>query len=339
MKNPPLRGTSPLFIVTNKERHIEMNYELQKVEEDNYQMENVQSDVEKARAMQEVQALVLVAQKCPRDEVKATRKIMESAKRLTLAENAIYAYPRGNQVVKGASIRTAETIAKYWGNLSFGIKELTQDNVNKMSTVMAFAWDLETNTRQEKVFQVTHMRYTKSKGNSALVDPRDIYEKVANDGARRLRACILGLIPSDVVEDFITECEKTLAGDNKTPIKERIIAMVKAFEEFGITQEMIEKRLGCRSTDFIEKHLVDLRAIYKTIKDKMQAPEAFFETGIKPEQATPSSPFVKKTDEKTPTENKCANCGCDVTTARAKSSKETLGHIYCADCENIIGQK
>ncbi len=313
-----------------------MNYELQKTETENLISENVQSEVEKIRAMQEVQALVLVAQKCPRDEVKATRKIMESAKRLSLAENAIYAYPRGNQVVKGASIRTAETIAKYWGNLSFGIKELSQDNSNKISTVMAFAWDLETNTRQEKVFQVTHQRYTKDYGNKTLTDPRDIYEKVANDGARRLRACILGLIPADVVEDFIKECEKTMAGDNKTPIKDRIIAMVKAFEEFAVTQEMIEKRLGCRSADFMEKHLVDLRAIYKTIKDKMQPVEAFFDTGKKPERHEALSPFLKEDKIREENENKCSNCGCNVTTTRAKKSIAENGFIYCADCETIV---
>ncbi len=68
------------------------------------------------------------------------------------------------------------------------------------STVEAFAWDVEeANTRQTKVFQVRHWRHTKQ-GGYKLTDPRDIYELVANNGARRLRACILGVIPGDVID-------------------------------------------------------------------------------------------------------------------------------------------
>jgi len=263
-----------------------------------FALQNVQSEVEKQRVMQEVQALVLVAQKCPRDEVKAVKRIMDAAKRKTLAESSVYAYPRGGQIIKGPSIRTAETIAKYWGNISFGIKELSQDNKNHFSEVMAYAWDLETNVRQEKVFKVPHKRDTK-KGPQTLTDSRDIYEITANMGARRLRACLLGVIPSDVVDDFITECEKTLAGDNSKPLKDRVMDMVKAFEELGVTQEMIEKRLGCKADSFIEKHIVDLRAIYKSIKDNFQTIEAYFETGKKIVETTEiENPLGKEEKDK-----------------------------------------
>lgn len=243
---------------------------------------NTQAEVEKQRVMQEVQALVLVAQKCPRDEVKAHKRIMDAAKRVSLAEGALYAYPRSGQIIKGPSIRTAETIAKYWGNISFGIKELSQNNTTKESEMMAYAWDLETNVRQEKVFKVPHKRYSKSKGLTNLDDPRDIYEMTANQGARRLRACILGLIPTDIIEDFVKECEKTLAGTNSKPLKDRVKEMIKAFEGLGVTQAQVEKRLGCKSSSFIEKHLVDLRAIYKSIKDNFQTIDDYFEKEIAP---------------------------------------------------------
>lgn len=245
--------------------------------EDKKIIENSQTQIEISRAIQEVQGAILVAQKCPRDEVRAYKKIIDSAKRKSLAESAVYAYPRGGQIIKGPSIRSAETIAKYWGNLDYGIKELSQDNKNHVSEVMAYAWDLETNTRQCKVFKVSHTRIAKGIAKT-LTDPRDIYELVANQGARRLRACILGIMPSDIVEDFINECEKTLAGDNSKPLKERIKEMVKAFEALGVSQDMIEKRFGCRADSFIEKQLVDLRAIYKSIKDNFQTIDSFFET-------------------------------------------------------------
>ena len=74
-----------------------------------------------------------------------------------------------------------------------------------------------------------------------LCDPRDVYEMVANLGARRLRACILAVIPKDIVDAAVEECEKTLAGDTKEPIADRLKKMLDKFSEFGVTKDMIEK--------------------------------------------------------------------------------------------------
>lgn len=175
-----------------------------------------------------------MARQFPRNEMLACRKIMESAKRLTLAEKATYCYPRGGQQIKGPSVRAAEAIAKYWGNISYGIKELSQNTAEHTSEVLAFAWDLESNVRAERIFKVPHTRYTKNGGNQVLTDPRDIYERIANDGARRKRAVLLEILPGDVVEDFLNECEKTLVGSNTKPLKERVTDMLKMFEELGV---------------------------------------------------------------------------------------------------------
>ena len=119
----------------------------------------------------------------------------------------MYEYPRGGTKVTGPSIRLAEAMAQNWGNLDYGLIELDQKAGE--SQVMAYAWDLETNTRQTIVFSVPHIRATK-KGNVPLTDPRDIYEMVANQGARRMRSCILRVIPGDVVESAVAQCNKTL---------------------------------------------------------------------------------------------------------------------------------
>ena len=239
-------------------------------------MPNVGQEVEKTRALQEVQAAIFMARQLPRDETRAYRKVMEAAKRLSLAEKAIYCYPRGGQQIKGPSIRTAETIAKYWGNLSYGIKELSQNNSEHSSEMMAFCWDLESNVRVERIFKVPHIRDTKQ-GPKLLTDARDIYEKTANDGARRLRAAILEVLPSDIVEDFITECEKTLVGSNIKPLKDRVQDMLKLFEDLGVTKEMIEQRVGTKTDNFIAKNIVDLGAVYNSIKNNFAPVEQYFE--------------------------------------------------------------
>ena len=110
-------------------------------------------------------------------------RILDACKRKSVADSAEYAYPRGGTLVTGPSIRLAEVIAQNYQNLAFGVRELS--NKNGESLVQSYCFDLETNVRSEKVFTVPHIRYSKKKGNVKLTDPRDIYEMVANQAARR----------------------------------------------------------------------------------------------------------------------------------------------------------
>lgn len=195
---------------------------------------------EQERAIAETKAAIMLAKQFPRDQADATNRILMACCRPTLAEKAVYSYPKGGQEVTGPSIRLAEAIAQAWGNLQFGIREL--DQRDGISTVEAFAWDVENNTRQTKVFQVSHKRHTK-KGAYMITDPREIYEMVANQGARRMRNCILGLIPGDVVEAAVNQAEKTLSIKIEvTP--ERIAKMLETFEAMGVSKEAIKIKIG-----------------------------------------------------------------------------------------------
>lgn len=144
---------------------------------------NTQTEMMISRQAQEVQGAMVIAKRFPRDEVESFNRIMQSCKRKSLAESAMYEYPRGGTKVSGPSIRLAEAMAQNWGNIDFGITELEQKNGE--SQVMAYAWDLETNTRQVKIFSVPHVRGTK-KGNVPLTDPRDnTIVKYRSDGVRQ----------------------------------------------------------------------------------------------------------------------------------------------------------
>ena len=229
------------------------------------------SDAE--RAIREVEAAMAIAKRFPRDTVAATDRILQSCARPTLAETALYAYPRGNETVTGPSIRLAEAIAQNWGNIQFGIRELSQ--AGGSSTVEAFAWDVETNVRQTKVFQVPHIRHTR-RGSYKLEDPRDIYEMVANQGARRLRACILGVIPGDVVEAAVRQCEVTIQ-NSADASPEQVEKLVAAFGEMGVTRDMLVKRLGHHLDAVIAAEVLQLRKIYQSIKDGFAGVADFFD--------------------------------------------------------------
>lgn len=248
-----------------------------------------------SRQAQEVQAAMVIAKKFPRDENDSWSRIMRACQRKSLAEQAMYEYPRGGQKVTGPSIRLAEAMAQAWGNLDFGIIELEQKNGE--SQVMAYAWDLETNTRQTKVFSVPHIRGTK-KGNVPLTDPRDIYEMVANQGARRLRACILGVIPGDIVDSAVNECYKTLAGNNSEPLIDRVHKGAKVFEEkFSVTVPMLEKYIGCKLEAFSENDLIRLNNVFRSLKDGMAKREDYFEIAPAVDDSEVSNPFEKPAEE------------------------------------------
>ena len=228
--------------------------------------------VEQQRSLAEVQAAVIMAKQFPRDTVGAIQRIKMACQRPTLAEAAMYTYARGGTDVTGPSIRMAEAIAQQWGNIQFGVRELSQ--ANGESTVEAYAWDLESNARQVKVFQVPHTRYTRA-GSKKLTDPRDIYETVANNGARRLRSCILGIIPGDVVDIAVHEAENTLrVSVQLTP--ERIKAMLEAFEGHSVTRAMIEERIQRPIDSMTPALFVSLGKIANSLKDGISKPADWF---------------------------------------------------------------
>ena len=220
--------------------------------------------IESSKAIAEAQGKLIIAKNFPRDEHLAYAKVMQACKRRSLAEKAIYSYPRSGSTISGPSIRLAEELARCWGNVDFGIKELSQkDGESEMS---AYCWDMETNTMSSQTFVVAHVRDTK-KGQVRLTEQRDIYENNANMAGRRLRARILAILPPDLVEAAVAECKKTLAGDNDIPIADRINKMVASFAKFGVKIDTLEKRLGRKIDTMTTEDICEYAGIYNSLKD------------------------------------------------------------------------
>ena len=250
-----------------------------------------QTSIEESRAVAESQAGFLMAKQFPRNQFQSIDRILDSCRRKKLADEAIYSFPRGGQEVTGPSIRLAEVLAQNWGNLLFGIRELEQRDGE--TVMMAYCYDLESNARAERIFTAKHIRSTK-RGNVDLTDPRDIYEHTFNLGARRLRACILQIIPGDVVEEAMEMCIATLADSGDAPTEENIKKMVGAFDKVGVTEEMIQLRQGKKLEALTASEMVKLRRVHKSISDGMSTPEQWFgdETLKQPQEK--KKPAAKK---------------------------------------------
>lgn len=254
------------------------------------------AQVEQSRSIAEVQAAVVLAKQFPRDKFTAVNMILKDCERFTLAEKATYAYPRGGQTVKGASIRLAESIAQAWGNLDYGVRELEQHD--GFSEMQAYCWDLETNVRSTINFTVKHERHTKQ-GKRVLTDPRDIYEMTANQASRRVRSRILAIIPGDVIEKALGKCEATIKNGNGIPFEDRVQTMVRAFSSFGIGVLDIEKKLGHPLKNMDADELADMISIGNSIKDNHKNKYEFFDLKSGAEQSESAKELTKKLEQET----------------------------------------
>lgn len=241
-----------------------------------------------SREMAETQAKYMMAQHFPRDVIGNMDKILNAFTRPNLAEKSQYQFARGGSDIVGPSIRAAEAIAQQWGNMEFGFRELSRsigaDGV-PYSDVEAFAVDLENRNRRPLQFIVKHWRDTK-KGGYQLTDERDIYELIANQAQRRVRACILAMIPGDVIDGAMQQAEVTLRTKADTSM-EAMNKMVDAFAPFGVTKEHIEKRIQRRLDSIQPAQVVMLKRIYASLRDDMSTPADWFE--IEAGQAAPAS--------------------------------------------------
>ena len=220
--------------------------------------------IEASRAIAEAQGKLVIAKRFPRDEVQAYNRVAQACQRKGIAEKAFYSYNRGGGTVSGPTIRFAEELARCWGNIDYGIKELSQDEGK--SEMQAYAWDLETNAQSVQNFTNPHIREVGGKAK-VLTSQRDIYEINANMGARRLRSRILAILPTDLVDMAIAECKKTLAGNNDEPLIDRVKKMVVAFGKIGVTQEQIETRLKRKVDTMTVDDFTDYIGIYNAIKN------------------------------------------------------------------------
>lgn len=231
-----------------------------------------------SREVAETQTKYLMAERFPRDEVAAMDRILNAFSRPTLAEKAAYQFARGGTDISGPSIRAAEAMAQQWGNIDSGWREL-QRGIDAAGTpfseVEAFCVDLQSRNSKRMQFIVRHWRDTKN-GGYKLKDERDIYELCANQAQRRLRACILASIPGDVTEAAMQQADVTLKSKADTS-PAAMLKMAEAFAAFGVTRELIEKRIQRRLDAIQPAQVVSLKRIYASLRDDMSEPKDWFD--------------------------------------------------------------
>ena len=235
--------------------------------------------IESQRAIAEALGKLKGAREYPRHLETVTKDVLFACQQRSLADEAFYTYGRGGAAVTGPSIRMAEELARCWGNIEYGIRELSR--VGDRSEMEAYCWDLQTNTVSSQKFSVRHFRDTSS-GGKALTSERDIYEITANMGGRRLRARILAVLPKWLAALAVEECRKTLSGENKKPeekaipLADRIKNMAARFAKYGVKPEDIEARAGKKMAALTSEDLIELQGVFNSLREGNSTKEELF---------------------------------------------------------------
>lgn len=250
---------------------------------------------QESKDLSEIKGKMFLARQFPRDPEYSLQSALRECQRKELAEQAMYEFTRGDSKVRGPSIRLVEVLARHWSNITCGVDEI--ESKDGETAIKSYAWDLETNVSDSKTFTVKHVRTTK-RGSYKLTDERDIYEMVANKGARRKRACLLAVLPSWYVDAAVDACEKTLTHsltDGQT-LEEVTQKLVAAFSEFGIAPAQIEEKMGKQIGSLSKTDVVKLRHLYSAIKDGFVKPADAFGLPAEPDKEVPSDTEAEALD-------------------------------------------
>lgn len=232
--------------------------------------------VEQARAVAEVQAAVTVAQQVPRNRGRAEADMRDSCGRMALARQAFYSMPRAGGKVEGSTVHLARELARIWGNIDYGVRELRRDDEAGESEIQAYAWDQEANVRSTRSFIVPHARMAK-KQRSKLTDLGDIYLNNQNVGARAVRECIFTVLPAWFVADAEDSARRTLQEGEGKSLGERVSDMLAAFQQYGVTEQMIADRIGRPRSSWTAGDLAELLTTYGTLSRGEASPADLFE--------------------------------------------------------------
>jgi hypothetical protein len=234
------------------------------------------------REQHEIQSAVVSAKKFPRNENQVFVKVATAFSRASMAESAVYSFPRQGAQVTGPSVDTARELARLWGNLRYGMRIVQADE--ERVRIRAYCLDLETNAyvEAEDDFAKKIMRKDKRTGEVRWVAPdeRDARELVNRRGAIIIRNCILQMLPNSLIEEALATARKAQQENAKADIaisRESVVKeMVLAFNRLGVSVSALESRLG-RGLDFITaEELAELRQVHKSIKDGILTREEAF---------------------------------------------------------------
>lgn len=227
--------------------------------------------IEQARAVAEVAGAIQVAQQIPRNLELVRQRTQELCSSYAVAQEAFYAVPnRGS----GMSIHLARELARLYGNIDYGVRELSRSA--GQSEVQAWAWDQETNTRTTRSFIQPHQRSLKGGRTQDLTDLNDIYLSNQNTGAKAVRECIFSVLPGWLKAEAGQMLEATLKRGEGKSLEARITDALAVFNGRNVSVQQLEKHVGKPTSRWSEDDVAQLSRVWHSISRDGVAVSEFF---------------------------------------------------------------
>ncbi len=231
----------------------------------------------------------LWAQQTPRDEARAWGQVLRACRQPDLAETALAQSPEGGAHL---TLALAEALARQWGNLESGVIDLGA--VAGGSLVMVYAWDLETNTRRARRFQIpgadaAPLSAKTGRLRSGLTPPTTLPNRLHPALTAALRECLLGVLPRPLAAAAVAECDRTQRSAAMGPATPRARRLAAGFAELGLAPAPLTPAPG--ETDFPASaaELTRLSRILNALREGLAQPADFF-LATTPAEPPPAGP-------------------------------------------------
>lgn len=186
------------------------------------------------------------------------------------AKSAEYAKPIGGGTVKGPSVRLAELAAMCWGNLEV---ELGEPMVSDKSVcVIATAWDLERNYRQQGMATTSILDKNGNRYKASMIETACMAT-----AAKARRNAILNVIPRAYINDLLEVAREVARGNQDTLEVSRQKLLDYFARTHKVTAEQIYEMLNVGGLEDIgPTHIDELRLAANALKDNEAKVEDFF---------------------------------------------------------------
>jgi hypothetical protein len=245
-----------------------------------------------AAAAATVQARYVMALQRQRNVDQVRAKLLEACRRPGFAEVAIYERPVGRKknadgeweeaYIRGPSIRFAEECARQYGNILVQSPVLFEDADKRIIRVVAT--DLETNfcwekditigktveRRQLKKNQQAKGTRVNSYGDTVYIveaTDEELETKAAAHVSKAARTCIMRLIPGDIVEEGMSQCEATMRDKDAKDPQAAKKAIVDSFAKLNIMPVALIEYLGHTLDTVTPAELAKLRGLFTALRD------------------------------------------------------------------------
>lgn len=232
--------------------------------------------------MQEIQGAMVLAKHFPRDYMTCWNKLADACRRKSLADKALYSFPRGGAKIEGPSVNLARVASQCYSNIRTGLDILRDDD--ESMHIRGWAWDIENNIKVTADDVFKKLIFRKGKG-WIKPDERDLRELVFRRGAILKRNCIFEVLPKDYVDDAVGLCKQTMKSAIKDP-KGEAKRLVLEFGNLNVSIEKLRAYVG-HADDWSPDEIVDLQGVLTSIKDSNSKPDDYFKN--KPLDETPDN--------------------------------------------------